>query len=317
MTLSRRAALGAGLVTLLSTRPAAASTTLRVGTFKGQDELILKSSGQQNFPYGVDYHYFSSGQLEVEALNANALDYGGCSEIPLAFAAAAQAEIKIVATLRGDVNDQVVLVPKNSPIQSIADLKGKRVGYVRATTSQYYLLRMLWQAGLDVSDIQAINLSPSDGAAAFAQGALDAWAIYGYAINFAQASNGARILRTAKGILSGNYFVAVQPAVLTDPAKRAAVANYLVRIRNGYAWVEANKAAWCATLAPVIHVPLPFVQSQFYHESQPDRVVPIDDAAIASAQQVADTFIKAKLLPGPIDVAPYFDRSFGPSLAKV
>ena len=176
---------------------------------------------------------------------------------------------------------------------------------------------MLWQAGLDVSDIQAINLSPSDGAAAFAQGALDAWAIYGYAINFAQASNGARILRTAKGILSGNYFVAVQPAVLTDPAKRAAVANYLVRIRNGYAWVEANKAAWCATLAPVIHVPLPFVQSQFYHESQPDRVVPIDDAAIASAQQVADTFIKAKLLPGPIDVAPYFDRSFGPSLAKV
>jgi sulfonate transport system substrate-binding protein len=292
-----------------------ANVTLRAGTFKGQDQLILASAGLNNFPYKVEYHQFNSGQLEVEAINAGALDYGGWSEIPLAFAAAAGARVKVIAVWKGDVNNQVVLVPKASAIKTIADLKGKRVGYVRGTTSHYYLLRMLWAAGLQFSDIQAINLSPTDGAAAFRSGDLDAWAIYGYAINFALAAGNARVLRTAKGILSGNYFIGVAPAVLTDTNLRPVVADYLQRISKGFAWLEANKQQWCEALAPVIKVPLPFVEDEFYHESQPSRLVPVDDAAIASAQQVADTFVKAGLISAQVDVAPYFDRSFSNVLA--
>jgi sulfonate transport system substrate-binding protein len=267
-------------------------------------------AGLSDTPYKVEYHEFNSGQLEVEAMNAGAIDFGGWSEIPLAFAAASHARVRTIAVLKGDVNDQVVLVPKHSAIQSIAELKGKRVGYVRATTSHYFLLRMLWQAGLTFNDIQAINLSVTDGAAAFRSGDLDAWAIYGYAINFALGDGSGRVLRTAQGILSGNYFVGVAPAVLTNPPVRAAAADYLVRIGKGWKWVEANKKQWSAALAPVIHVPLPYVEAQFFHESQPYQLVPIDDAAIASAQEVADTFVKAGLIAGNVDVRPYFDSSF-------
>jgi len=311
-------ALGAaGVLSLAAPRARAdfANVTLRAGTFKGQDQLILASAGLSNTPYKVEYHQFNSGQLEVEAINAGALDYGGWSEIPLAFAAAASARVKVVAVWKGDVNNQVVLVPKNSNIKTIADLKGQRVGYVRGTTSHYYLLRMLWAAGLQFSDIQAINLSPTDGAAAFRAGDLDAWAIYGYAIQFALAEGNARVLRTAEGILSGNYFVGVAPAVLTDPNLRPAVADYLQRVAKGFVWLEANKQSWCAALAPVIKVPLPFVEQEFYHESQPSRLVPVDDSAIASAQQVADTFVKAGLISAQVNVAPYFDRSFSNVLA--
>jgi sulfonate transport system substrate-binding protein len=320
MVLRRRNMLvlgAAGLVGLAAPRARAdfANVTLRAGTFKGQDQLVLASAGLNNTPYRVEYHQFNSGQLEVEAINAGALDYGGWSEIPLAFAAAAGARVRVIAVWKGDVNDQVVLVPKSSAITGIADLKGKRVGYVRGTTSHYYLLRMLWAAGLQFSDIQAINLSPTDGAAAFRSGDLDAWAIYGYAIQFALAEGNARVLRTAEGILSGNYFIGVAPEVLTDAHLRPAVADYLQRVSKGFAWLEANKQQWCEALAPVIKVPLPFVEDEFYHESQPSRLVPVDDAAIASAQQVADTFVKAGLISASVNVAPYFDRSFSNVLA--
>jgi sulfonate transport system substrate-binding protein len=321
-TLGRRQVLGAGLGALApklanAATPDLSGVSLRVATFKGQDVTILPLAGLSNTPYKVKYHEFNSGQLEAEAMNAGAIDFGGWSEIPLAFAAASQARLRTIAVLKGDVNNQVVLVPKNSAIKSIADLKGKRVGYVRATTSHYFLLRMLWDAGLQFSDIQAINLSPTDGAVAFRAGDLDAWAIYGYAINFALADGSARVLRTAKGILSGNYLIGASNAALKNPLRRAAAADYLVRVAKGYQWVEANKQQWCEALSPIIKVPLPFVQAQFFHESQPFHVVPVDAAAIVSAQHVADTLVKAGLIAGQVDVAPYFDTSFSSVLARV
>jgi sulfonate transport system substrate-binding protein len=308
--LTRRAAIGAGFASLAAPRLGHAQdlshVTLRIGTFKGQDATLLPAAGQGTTPYQVDYHYFNSGQLILEALSAGALDYGSWSEIPTAFAAASNARFKVVAVLQGDVNDQVVLVPKSSAIHGIADLKGKRVGYVRATTSHYYLLKMLWAAGLQFSDIKAINLSPTDGLAAFQAGDLDAWAIYGYPIDFALAAGNARVLLTAQGVLSGNYHIGVAPTVLNDAGLRPAAADYVQRVAKSYAWLEANKTAWSAELAPVIHVPLPFVQAEFDHQSQPDRIIPVNAAAIASAQNVADTFVKAGLLPAQVDVGPYF-----------
>jgi sulfonate transport system substrate-binding protein len=322
---SRRALLKIGAASLaalagpraFADAPDLSGVTIRAGTFKGQDQLILAAADLSETPYKVQYHQFNSGQLEVEAMNAGALDYGGWSEIPLAFGAAAGARIKVIGVLKSDVNDQVVLVQKNSPIKTIADLKGKRVGYVRATTSHYFLLRMLWAAGLQFSDIQAINLSPTDGAAAFRAGDLDAWAIYGYAIDFALANDGAQILRTAKGILSGNYFVGAAPEAIADPGLHAAISDYLQRVGKGYDWVDSHKPQWAAMLSPVIKVPLPFVAADINNQSQPSKLVPIDDSAIASAQNVADTFVKAGLISKPVDLAPYFDRSFTPALAAI
>lgn len=290
--------------------------TLRVGTYKGYDKTLLPRVGLDNTPYKVQFAEFTSGQLIIEAMNGHALDVGSWSEIPQAYAAASGADIRAIAVLQGDVNDQAIIVQKDLPIHSSADLKGKRVGYVRATTSHYFLLRMLWQAGLDVSDIQAINLGVPDGAAAFAAGQLDAWAIYGYPIEIALAQGNARVLKTALGILSGNYFIGVPPALLNDPAKSAAVADYLQRLAKGWEWENANKTAWAQTLAPLIHVPLPLVEQELANQSQPNSIVAITQPAINSAQAVADTFAKVGLLPGGVKVAPYFETRFNSVLSQ-
>jgi sulfonate transport system substrate-binding protein len=313
--LTRRNGLRLAGAALIATG-AAPLPTLRVATYKGQAAVLLPAAHLQNTPYTVSYAQFTGGNLIVEAMNAAAVDVGSWSEIPLAFAAASGANVRAIAVLKGDVNNQAVIVPKNSPLRGIADLKGKRVGYVRATTSQYFLFKMLRQVGLAFDDVTLVNLSPTDGAAAFRSGVLDAWAIYGYAIDFAVAQDGARVLKNAVGILSGNYLVGARPEALRDAPLRPVIGDFLIRLRRAYDWAESHKQQYAAVEASALGVPEPFVRHQLDTESQRYQLVPIDDAAVASCQDVADVFSTAGLLPGRVDVAPYFDRSFNDLLAQ-
>ncbi|MGY0713214.1 ABC transporter substrate-binding protein [Azospirillum argentinense] len=206
-------------------------TVLRIADYKALDGLALEASGQLPTPFRSQFAEFGSGNLIVEAINAGSIDVGSSSEIPPAFGIAAGVRLSIVAVVKDDVNWQVVLVPPDSPIRSVADLKGKRVGYVRATTTQYYLAKMLGEVGLRFTDIQPVALTPAEGQAAFEQGALDAWAIYGYSVPFA-IKKGARVLVTSNGYLSGNYLYLASPDALAEPGKAAAIGEYFLRLRR-------------------------------------------------------------------------------------
>ena len=281
------------------------------GKGEGDTGLLLRTAGLKPEGFRVEYSNFQSGQLVVEALNGGSLDYGGMSEIPPIFAAASPSRsFRQIAVYHGDVNNQVVLVPKGSPARSIADLRGKRVAYVRATTTQYFLIRMLEQAGLGWGDIQPIAMGVSDGAAAFSQGALDAWAIYGFPIQRALATEGARILKTAQGILSGNYIVAAHVDALADPAKTALIGDYLRLVRRGYTWGAAHPDRWAQAVAGDIGVPLAYVQDEFRRRSDTYSLRPVTPDAIASQQAVADVFARAALIPHPVDVRPLWDDRF-------
>ena len=313
--IARRAMLAAGLLAadLLAAWPAQAQirsqgTALRLAQYKGGDQLLLRLAGLDAAPYRAEWAEFGSGNLMLEAVAAGSLDLAYGSEVPPTFAALSGARVRIVAVARGDVNEQVVLVPSGSPARSIADLRGKRVGYVRATTTHYYLFRMLEEAGLSWSDIQPVNLSPADGQAAFRAGNLEAWAIYGYSMPLAK-QGGARVLRTAQGILSGNYPYFASPDALSDPARRAALAEHLRRLARAFRWLDAHHAEYAAAQAPLIGVPAAAVQELLDGESQPRRLIPPDAAAVASHQAVADTFLRAGLLPRRVDVSPLWDRS--------
>ncbi|MGI4879375.1 MAG: ABC transporter substrate-binding protein, partial [Janthinobacterium lividum] len=229
--IDRRTAILAGTALLAGCGTAASTPLIRASiTGKGEADtrLLLLTAGLRPAGYRVDYSEFSSGQLVIEAMNGGSIDYGGMSEIPPVFAAAsANQSFRQIAVAHGDVNNQVVLVPKGSTIASLAGLRGKRVGYVRATTSQYFLIRMLQSVGLTWADITPVALGVSDGAAAFSQGSLDAWAIYGFPIERAIAKEGARILQTALGFLSGNYIVSAHVDALADPVRSKAIGDYL------------------------------------------------------------------------------------------
>ncbi|AOX20062.1 ABC transporter substrate-binding protein [Kozakia baliensis] len=248
--------------------------TLRVATFRGQDNTLLPAAGVADFPYRVEYSEFNSGSLISRAIDADAIDLGGWSEIPMVFAAASGARVSIVATLDGPTTNQAVVVPANSTAHSIADLRGKKVGYIRSTTAHYFLIRMLQQQGMTMHDIMPVPLGMSDGLTALKSGSLDAWATYGYAIQFLQADGSARILQSAADILSGHYFIGANPRKLGDANFRAAAADYINRLGRAYAILGADKPRWARAAAPVTHVPEPVVLEYLNGTNRPYRTRP-------------------------------------------
>ncbi len=318
LALTRRAALVSAVALAGCGRGAPASpapATLRVGTYKGQDATLLPAAGQASAPFAVKWSEFASGNLITEAILAGALDLGGMSDIPPIFVAATKPAMKLVAVLRGDVNNQVVLVPKGSPLRTPADLRGRRVGYVKATTSHYILLKLLEEQKLAWGDITPIALGPTDGRAAFEGGRLDAWVIFGPAGQLARQAAGARVLTTGLGRLSGNYVIAAADAALADPARRAAIADYLKRVKAAYQWVDANPEAAAKARSAATGVPAAIFLRERAERSAPTRLGPVDAQAVAAEQAIADTFAQAGLIPAHVDVAPLWDRTFADVLS--
>ncbi|WP_295381427.1 ABC transporter substrate-binding protein [uncultured Pseudacidovorax sp.] len=297
-----------------ATRNDLAGVTLRVGTYKGNWRALLDAAGLQQAPYRIDWRELNNGVLHIEAINGDALDLGSGSEIPPVFAARQKANLKLVAAIHEDLNNQVTVARKDAPLQSIADLKGKRVGYVRATTAHYFLAKQLAEAGLSFNDIQAVNLSPADGLSAFARGDLDAWAIYGYNGQIARLQHGARVLKTGVGYLSGNFPVYANPRSLEDARRRAAIADFLQRLQRAYAWVNGNFLAYARTQSAETRIPVGDIVELFNRRSDDYALVGVSDAAVRSHQDVADTFLRLGVLDGPADVRPLWDRRFDAAL---
>lgn len=326
MILSRRHLLAGGLsvaglsvLTACSPSKAAGPKTLgdlslRVATYRGNLETFFQAAGVADTPYKLAKSEFASGNLIAEAINAGALDVGGMSEIPPIFVAGAPGnQVRIVAVLQGDVNNQVVLVPKDSKAQTFADLKDKRIGYVKATTSHYILLRLLAEAGLTWTDIKPVALTPQDGLAAFSSGSIDAWIIYGVIVQQARQA-GARVLRTALGILSGNYLIAAAKSAIDDEVKRQALGDYLGRYAKVADWVNADGARWAQARSAATGVPAALYLREFQERSGPTRLIKVSDGAIASQQGVADAFAAAGLIPGKVDVRSLWDNRLGGAL---
>ena len=282
--------------------------TLRVATYRGNPEAFFTEAGVANPPYKLARSQFAGGNLIVEAINARALDFGGMSEIPPIFVAGQPGnQVRIVGVLKGDVNNQVVLVPKGSAIQALSDLRGKRIGYVKATTSHYILLRLLDEAGLNWANITPVALSPQDGLAAFQSGALDAWVIYGVIVYQAREA-GARVLTTALGRLSGNYVITAAKDALDDPIRLQAIGDYVRRYKTVIGWINADGERWARIRAEATGVKAAYYEQEFKERSAPYELAAVSDAAIASQQAVADTFSKAKIIPSAVDVRPLWDK---------
>jgi sulfonate transport system substrate-binding protein len=294
--------------------PDLSKVTLRIGTYKGLWRALINAAGQAQTPYRIEWHELNNGVLHIEAINGDALDLGSGSEIPALFAARQKAQVKFIAVTREDLNNQVTLARKDAPIKTIADLKGKRVGYVRATTAHYFLSKQLAEVGLSFNDINAISLTPADGLSAFDRGDLDAWAIYGYNGQLARQRYGARVLKTGLGYLSGNFPIYANPKSVADPLKHAAISDYLQRLRRAYLWSNTNYLAYARAQAAETRVPVGDLVELWNNRSTDYDLRPVTDAVVKGHQAVADTFLQLGVLDGPAPVAPLWDRSFASAL---
>ena len=287
-----------------------AGVTLRIGeTGWKTQQLLLEKAGLADTPYKTEFSLFQGGNLQLEALGAGAIDLASASEIPPIFAAQSggPGSLDVIAVREGSTLTQEVVVPQGSDIKDTAGLKGKKVAYVQNTTAHYFLYKALEQAGLNWTDIEAVPLSTSDGLAALLAGQVDALASYGNAIITAHA-NGATTLVDAKDILSGNFVYVSTPSTVADPAKKAAIADFFSRLQRGFNWARANPDAWAAVTAEQTKQPVDQALKTFTdgEAQRPSKFVPTSADAIASEQDVLDTFVKAGILKSGFDIGDYY-----------
>jgi len=296
------------------------SVTLAVGaTGWKNEEAVLKFAHLDDTPYKVKWSLFQGGDQQLQAVRAGALDLASSSEIPPVFAAAdGKPNFKVVAVQRGTTLNQEVIVPKGSKVTDIAELKGKKVGYVQNTTAHYFLYELLKRAGLKWSDIDAKPLLPNDGLAALNGGGIDAFASYGTSVITAH-QQGAVTVGSGKDVLSGNFLWSARDSVLKSPGRRAAAADLIARITKAYAYIrDGREHEFAKVVAKATHQPVAQAEKDFRdaQAQRPTQARTVGDDTIASQQKVADAFTELGALKGKLDVKSFWSRALDTDLEK-
>jgi sulfonate transport system substrate-binding protein len=307
-SISRRAAIatlgalsaGAVLAQGVAPRP----VTVRFGYQKSSTlTALLKAQGtleKQLAPLNatLSWHEFTSGLPLLEALNLDNLDISAdvADTVPV-FAQAAGADLTFVAQEAPSPAAQAIVVREDSPIKTVADLKGKKIGFAKAAGVHYLLIAALDKAGLSFKDIEPAYLTPADGRAAFEKGAIDAWVVWDPFLSAAQRQSKVRVLADGTGIasyqryyLAGSKFAKARPDVLR--------VIYAELEKTGK-WVKQNPKEAAALLSPVWGLDAATIEQANARRSYAVR--PVAPEGLTEQQRIADAFFTEKLLPRKIN----------------
>ncbi|WP_394042670.1 aliphatic sulfonate ABC transporter substrate-binding protein [Xanthobacter aminoxidans] len=301
-------AAGLALTLALATAAAAADapTKVRIGYQRSSTLItVLKTNGTLEKalePLGVEvtWHEFTSGLPLLEAMNVGAIDFSAdvADTVPV-FAQAAGAKLVYVAEEAPSPSAQAILVPANSPITTVEQLKGKKVGVTKGAGSHYLLLVALAKAGLSIRDVTPAYLTPADARAAFVSGNLDAWVAWDPFLASTQNQSGARVLADGTGLASyKRYYLTTE-----DFSKRGGkVLDVLFeRLKATGEWVKANPGPAAEILAGLWGIDAPTVEKANARRSY--KVGAVTPAGLAEQQKIADVFFAEGVLPKKVDAS--------------
>lgn len=293
----------ASLGSFFSPAAQAEEKVIRIGYQKYGNVILLKNKGTLEgklaaLGYKIAWSEFPSGPPLLEALNAGAIDFGHAGEAPPIFAQAAAAQFVYVAHEPPAPKGEAILVPKDSPIKSVADLKGKKVALNKGSNVHYLLVKALEKAGVQYSDIQPTFLAPADARAAFESGKVDAWVIWDPFQASAEAATGARTLADGTDLVSNHqFYLGSKPFVESNGEAIEAV---IAELRVVDETVKADPKSAAEQLSPATGIPAAVLEVALKRQSY--GVKPLDDAVVAEQQKIADVFHSLGLIPKAIKV---------------
>jgi sulfonate transport system substrate-binding protein len=292
-----------------------AKVTLKVGDQKGGSKALLTAAGAlDDLPYKIEWSTFTSGPPELEAISAGSAHIGRVGNTPPIFAAAANAKIAIVAGSQGNVKSDVILVPKDSPVRSVKDLRGRTIGVAKGSSAHGQVLYNLRKNGLSTKDVKLSFLQPADAYGAFNQHQIDAWAVWDPYTSQALLQSDARVLVDGSGTANGYTFQVAGTQALSDAGVNTAIRDYVVRHAKAERWADTHREGWAQAWAKETGLSMAVARAAV--EAGPDLPVPLDDKVVRSEQDLADAFTEDGVLPGKVDFAKFVDRRFAADLEK-
>jgi len=274
----------------------------------GTQELAKLSGVFDNAPYKVKFARFTYGPPLIQAAASGNIDLGSVGDVPPITGAAKEYGFKIVAvnkSLHPDQPAENIIVPKGSSVQTLADLKGKKIAVPQGSSAHGLVLNALKSVGLSLQDVQITYLPPAAGATAFASGKVDAWAIWNPQSALAVAK-GARIV--AKGLppidQTSSYYVASDTS-LADAARRAALIDVLRRVAAEFAWGVAHPDQYAQAIATETGISVADARTSL--DAQENRVTAVEQSDREAEQQLADAFLGAGEITKKVDVSTIVD----------
>lgn len=289
--------------------------TLRVGDQAGTGaQSLLTAAGLLNkLPFKISWADFTSGPPMLQAMAAGDLDIGGVGDSPPVFAAAGGAKIAIVGAVANDPNSAALVVPKNSPIKSISQLKGKKIAVAQGSSADYHLLTVLSKAGLTPRDVTLDYLQPAEGLAALSSGAVDAWDIWSPFIEEAVLQHGDRILVNGNGYGSNYSYEVASRSAISNPTISKEISEFLKVLDQAHIWANTHSAAWGKVWAAATGLPV----STGIIAAKDDRqhAIPVTSATTSAEQSLVDAFSKAGLIPSDYSFSKYINTSFNSTVS--
>lgn len=279
------------------------STTLNIGYQKygllpiikarGDLDSVLKAKGVK-----IKWVEFPAGPQLLEGLNVGSVSFGEAGEAPPIFAQAANSNLVYVANQPAAPKAEALIVPKDSNIKTVQDLKGKRVVLNKGSNVHYLLFKVLEANQLKLEDIQVVYLPPADARAAFEKGAVDAWVIWDPFFAAAEQQLGAKVLATGENLVSNHqFYLADRQFAEQHPEILKAVVNELNTTTQ---WVSQHPTDAAKLLEQQTGLSAEILSSSISRMGF--GVTPISNEVAKEQQYVADAFYQQKLIPHKINI---------------
>ena len=210
-------------------------------------EQDLKAAGTK-----VKWVFSAGSNRALEYLNADSIDIGSSAGLAALLARANGNPIR-TPYIFSRPEWTALVVRRDSPLRTLAELKGKRIAATKGTDPYLFLLRSLQLAGLKRGDIEHVPLQHADGRTALEQGTVDAWAGLDPHMAASELEGGARLLYRNVAFNTYGFLNVRESFLATRPNETARVIQAYERAR---AWVRANPTEGARILAEEAKVPL-------------------------------------------------------------
>ncbi len=292
------------LVTSQATMAENSPKTVNIGYQKANIFALLKYRGTLDEDFkkqgiAVRWVEFPAGPQMLEGLNVGSIDLAATGDAPPAFAQAAKADLVYLAHSPANPKTEAIVVPENSTIKNVADLKGKRVALNKGSDVNYLLVSALEKAGLSYKDITPVYLPPADARAAFQRGAVDAWVIWDPYYAEVETNAKARLVINAEGLVPHySFYLASRKFAEAWPETAKKVVDELGSLCD---WANKNPAETAKILSTSTGLPQPIWQRALAR--MPFGAERMTPEVFKEQQALADKFSQIGLLPVKVDVS--------------
>jgi len=279
--------------------------TLAIGYQKSSLNLLVARQQQlfeQQFPgVQVAWKEFPAGPQMLEALAVGAIDFGAVGNTPPVFAQAAGKDLKYIGYEVVPQNAQALLIPADSSIRTLADLKGKRIAVQKGSSAHELLAKVLQKAGLSWQDIQPIWLPPADARAAFDKQSIDAWSIWEPYLSAAELDAKAKVLINGQAFARTYSFYIANPQFIEQHP--GATEKILQSLNTADQWVLQHQQQALKIYQQSTGLKQNIAQRVIDKRLKPSPIYSLKPEVVQAQQEIADLFQQVKLIPKSIQVS--------------